>query len=209
MKKYLLPAVFCVFLASFVLSPAAALAETVSYTQTVKSSSSPAMNMNSSVWIKDDRLRYETTADNIRSVVISRPDGIYSYMPDQNLAIKIPTAEPLNFVFLRSPGNYLNSLSAFGAKKQGTETIGPYVCDVYTYNDQNRDWQVKTWVWQEKKIPVKILIKSPFDTTEIKLDNITVGGRMSDDLFEIPENVRLIDSTNVMSAMQSFLPGQN
>lgn len=154
------------------------------------------VNMIMKVWAKDGDMRMESTADGEAFVIFIKNDGIYNYIPSQNIVTKIPQMQQ-RFNYIENPENYIDHLKSMGAQKIGTENTNGYLCDVYKYQDPQTGANAKVWVWTKKNFPVKLTSYGPQGKIEILFTDIKINEPISNELFELPENAQVLDMTNM------------
>jgi hypothetical protein len=137
------------------------------------------------VYFKKNKMRTEMTQMGVSSVILMDIDAktMYSYLPDQNMAIKMtfnPTTKSA-VAEAQSISNYITTIV-------GTETIDGKVCTVVQYTVQ--DQKVKTWLWQERGIPIRVESTTVQGTTIMEYQNFQFSD-IADSLFELPAGVQI------------------
>ena len=158
----------------------------------------------SKVLIKDEKLRIESSAGGMTQVLIRNPQGMYTYSPEQKLALKLPDV-PFPMGPMDDPEHYLEQLKEQEAVVIGTETIRGYICNVYQFQNPNEDGTTTAWVWTERGFPVRIEMESPRGTTTVELTNIDLDTEIPDAAFEFPLDVNVLDPGRIRE-MQMPLP---
>ncbi|MBD3379083.1 MAG: hypothetical protein GF408_01310 [Candidatus Omnitrophica bacterium] len=195
MKKSLMTAVIALIFCAAVSSSASAY--TCSYTQEVKTPYSPPMV--SKVWVDGGNMRIESSAGGEKYVLIMRKDGIYNYIPSQNIVTKVPNMQGGTVAYLENPQEYISFLEGQGARKVGTDRVGPYSCDVYEYGGGRMSpGRTKVWVWQKENFPVKMTVDGPRgNTTEVIFSDISVNKPIPPGKFQLPSGATVFDATNM------------
>ena len=146
----------------------------------------------SKVMIKDEKLRIESSAGGVTQVLIRNSQGMYSYSPEQKLALKLPDVLfPMGPT--DDPEHYLEQLKDQEAVVIGTETIRGYICNVYQFQNPNEDSTTTAWIWTERGFPVRVEMESPRGTTTVELTNIDLDTEIPDAAFEFPPDVNVLD----------------
>ncbi len=179
-------------ISAFLLCGEDLYAYTLSYDQSVKSPFGPEMNMK--VWYKDDSLRVEMNPAGRKIVNVVNETGMYTYLPSRNIATKI-NKNAFNGEYIKHPEKYVDNIERLGARRTGSELIDGEECDVYEYTDEASGSEVTAYVSEIKALPLKMVIMSSFGTTEIIFSNIKVGVELPDELFCIPPEAKIIDTT--------------
>lgn len=141
---------------------------------------------------KDDLLKAESDFGGLQSIMLKNKEGLFSWLPAQKVATKIPAAlDRPNLT--RDIPRYMEFLKENGGQKVGSEKVGNYETDVYTFNEPNIKKPGKAWVWREKNFPVKIEVQAPEAVTTIELENINLDAKIDDSNFDLPKDVKLLD----------------
>lgn len=177
-----------------VLLAGGSLAEafSVSYEQDMRVPQTAAVHAN--VWVKDELFKMEMTFNGHTTIMIRNPEGVFSYLPSEGLAMRLPTLERAQ----RPPeglDDYQAYLHNLQARLVRTETIRGMLCDVYVFNDPKDGASTTVWAWREHTFfPVRFEIARPGQegVTTIELTNIKFGP-LDDSVFTLPAGVRLMD----------------
>lgn len=164
------------------------LAFTAAYDQVITSNGTTLANFK--VQVKDKKIKAEANLGGVVSIMIQNNSGIYNYLPDQNMATRMPLdAQQPNFT--ADLPNYMEYLQKNNAEKTGAEKVQQYDCDIYEFKDPTTQSQTKVWLWTEKQFPVKMLTDTPQGAFDIALTNIQLDVPIDDKEFEIPEGVQI------------------
>jgi len=197
---------FGIFLCSALIMPPSlgyAVNQTVYYTQIVKTNYGVSDAI-VRVWVKDEKMRMESDAGGEKFVLINREDGVYNYIPSQNMLTKIPRIEQkINYV--DEVEDFISYLKKVNAKIVGEEEFNGVNCEVYEYLDTDSDAQVVAWVWKEKKFPMKIDIKNYFGKTSVIFDDVRINEPIPESFFELPQGAIFIDMTQNLPNMGDIL----
>lgn len=132
-------------------------------------------------WIKGDLIRTEMNTAGMKAINIMGHGGVvYTYMPDQNMAMKIDAGDaPVSAV------GELGSLQGTNPKIIGTETLDGKKCQIIEIPDG------KMWVWEEYGFPVLIELTLPEGKITTEYRNIEFVD-IPDSMFELPQDVILL-----------------
>jgi cytoskeletal protein RodZ len=136
------------------------------------------------VWAKNNRKRMEMTQQgmNIVMLIDTSARTMYTFMPAQNLAMKIPfdSAQVPN-----SPADDTASIQDSNARIISTETIDGKVCAVVEFTSGQVSGRM--WIWQEKGLPIRV--EAGGITVEYK--NLDFAD-IPDSMFELPAGVTIM-----------------
>ncbi len=156
----------------------------------------------------DKFMKAESDFGGMKSVMLRNDKGVYSYLPEQKVATKIP-AELDRPNLTRDIPRYLEFLKENGGEKIGSEKIGSYDCDVYSFTEPNIKKPSKAWVWKEKSFPIKIEVQAPEGTTIVELENINLNAKFQVSDFDLPGDVRIMNfPPNPSSAAAAAVPAE-
>ena len=172
-----------------------AQAFSASYDQKITQGSQVVMGQ---VTIHDEMFRMEATVDGQATVTIRNTSGIYTYLPQQRMAMKISELDPSQQP-LQHADNYQQYLQEHHAERIGTETIDGHLCEVYRFTDPTVQGTTTAWVWTEKQFPIKLEIDGPHGRTVAELTNIQLGVAVQDDMFQLPADVQVMDMGSMMN----------
>jgi len=159
--------------------------ESVKFDMIVTSSGSPSMT--TKVWLKGQNMKSETEAEGqtVINIINNATSTMYMYIPEQNMAFKV-NYDPSQ----TSPINDVQSLSQYNPTIIGTETIDGKLCTVVEYSVSGMS--VKTWLWQEKGFPLKVVSETNDGTVTVEYRNIEFTD-IPDSEFELPAGVQIMD----------------
>jgi outer membrane lipoprotein-sorting protein len=140
------------------------------------------------VWLKKNKMRWEITQQGMNAIVLMDLDArtMYTYLPDQNLAMKTP------FDPSQAPDDPLadtRSMQGANARVTGIETLDGKVCTVVQYTSAQEN--VKGWIWTEKGLPVRIETVTGAGKTTIEYRNYDFSD-IPDSLFVLPAGVKMM-----------------
>lgn len=148
----------------------------------------------SKVWLKQQaqKMKTEMTVQGQTSVLIVDwgTEVMYTYMPDQNLAIKMDLSTDPDATAPESPIEGSESIEGYDPTVVGTEVYDGKECLVVEYTVE--DVQTKMWLWKQYGFPVKVVSTSPEGTVTIEYKNIDFSP-IPDSAFELPAGVQIME----------------
>ena len=162
----------------------------VSYDQKVSVNQSPIATIK--VIVKDEKMHAESNFGGMTSVMIRNESGVYSYLPAQKMATKIPASMDRPNLTRDLP-HFMDFLNKNGATKIGSEKIAAYDCDIYKFTEPTIKKDAKAWIWKEKGFPVKIEVNATEGLTVVELTNIQFTVNPDDATFKLPADAKIID----------------
>ena len=171
-----------------------ACAFTASYEQTTSGAGLPGPQKKA-IKMKDNKIRMEMDTPEGRAITIIDGNTMYSYMPSQNMAIKLinkssPETEVLS--------NYVAYLESLNARIVGSQRVGRYDCDIYEFIDPRLNMTSKVWLWKGKEFPVKVETKVQDGVITTIMEDIKIGIGIDDSEFMLPAGVKILDARDVM-----------
>ncbi len=140
------------------------------------------------VIVQGDRFRMESNVQGTNTVMIRNQDGVFSYMPDTGMGMKLTgvdaSQEPV-------AGEYLSYLNEQHAQKLREETVQGRVCDVYQYSDKGKS--TTAWVWRGEQFSGKFEMQGADGQMLAELSNIQFGVPAPASAFTLPANVQMMD----------------
>ncbi|HJH27695.1 MAG TPA: hypothetical protein C5S37_13250 [Methanophagales archaeon] len=169
----------------------------VKYDTVITSPGNPSVT--SKQWVKGNNMRTEITAEGQKMITIMNGDKqeIYMYFPEQNMAMKMDFSEAPE-----SAVEEAVSIEQYNPTVIGTETVDGMLCTVVEYVVP--EGKSKMWLWQKHGFPIRMEMTTSDGTSRIDWKNIEFGD-ISDDKFELPAGVEIMDLAD-MSGMPP-LPG--
>jgi outer membrane lipoprotein-sorting protein len=141
------------------------------------------------MWLKNEaqKMKTETTVQGQTSVLLVDwgSEVAYSYMPAQNLAIKMDLGTAPE-----SPLEGTGIIEGYDPTVIGTETYDGKECLVVEYDAEGV--QTKMWLWKEYGFPVKVVTTADDATITVEYKNIDLGP-IPDSVFELPEGVEIME----------------
>lgn len=170
----------------------------VSYDQTVTSEDDDLV-MTSRVLIKDELFRVELISEDAAMVILRTPDGIYEYMPDERMAMKLPsigsTETPVEGL-----EDYAGYLQRHNAQKTGSESVDGQPCDIYRFTNPRDGGTVTAWVRQAQPFPLKLQMDGPDGKITVALTHVLLDVPADDAAFRLPHGVRIMAVDEMMDA---------
>ena len=151
--------------------------------------------------LKDQFFRMEMTAEGQTMIIIHNADGTYTVMPSEGMAMKTAQLHPGQGP-VKGASHYAQYLQQQHAQKTGSETIDGHACDIYRYTDSETGELTTAWVWTDKMFPVKFEIEAKTGKMLIELSNIQLAAAISDDAFQLPAGIQVMDMGNLMGMRQ-------
>jgi len=107
---------------------------------------------------------------------------VITYMVSQNMAIKGD--------FAQAPQAATKNIEEHKPVVIGTETLDGKLCTVVEYSEAGI--QVKTWIWKEKGLPLRIEQSGTRGKVIVELKNIDFSD-IPDSMFQLPAGVQILD----------------
>jgi outer membrane lipoprotein-sorting protein len=145
-------------------------------------------------WVKGNRVKNETSVDG--QILISIMDfdkaEVYTYMPDQNMAMK--TAIDMQMVQgFQKPTEYTDNIDPKKVRIVETATHDGLICKVMVLINDDGHEEMKMWVSEEYGIPLRVETDDGGFKTVIEYKNLEVGS-IPDDVFTIPQGVQILET---------------
>ncbi len=150
------------------------------------------INIVTKTWIKDKKMKTESTIEGITIITIIDGNISYIYTPQENMAMKTVIEE-----LPESAMTTIEDIDKYKPIIVGTEKIDNKLCDVFEYTDE--DGKTKVWMWKKHNFPIRI--KS--NTMIIDYKNIRFGN-IDDNVFELPAGVEIIDLSDIMKSIKNI-----
>lgn len=150
---------------------------------------------------QDDQMKAESNFGGVTAVMFRNKTGIYSYLPAQNVATKIPASMDRPNLTRDLP-RFMEFLQKNEGKKIGSEVLEGKNTEVYSFTEPTLKKEAKAWVWKEKEFPVKIEVKAPEGVTLVELFNINLDPKIAEETFQVPAGAKVVD----LAAQASPLP---
>lgn len=188
MKKYFF--LLALLFVPLFLNPQSVSALSVNFDQQVSVNESVLATVK--VTYKNELMRAESEFQGMTLILIRNGKGTFTYNPAQKQATRLPKAIEKTNLTAQLP-HYLDFLEKNQAVKSGSETLEGRECDIYSFTEPVIRRKAQAWIWREKKFPLKIEVESPGGNTLIELKNIQFDPEVEDSVFELPEDVSVIE----------------
>ncbi len=138
------------------------------------------------IWMKNNKMRTETTVEGETAVMLIDIDTqtIYMYFPAQNMAMKMTYEQPESAI------EEAQSIPDYNPTIIGTETMDGKVCLVVEYTIEGQT--TKMWIWKDKGFPIRVEMTTAEGKIIMEYKNIDFTD-IPDSMFELPEGVDIID----------------
>lgn len=150
-------------------------------------------------WFKGKKMRME--ADKAVSIFNQDDQVVYVYNPAENTAIKMSLG--LGQQTQKSIVDEATGLDQYQPEVIGNEVIDNKNCLVIQYK-----WGstiTKQWLWKKYGLPVKIETDDGKTKTTVTYENFDFGS-IPDNMFELPQDVKITDMTNLPDLKDFKLP---
>jgi len=182
--------------------------EGLSYDYTMTSGD---INMSGRICMMKDKFRSETREKDVEIITIMDGDTFYTYYPAQNMAVKMQTG---NNEQAATPEDYLKNIDTAKTKELGTEVCNGVTCKVITITTPGPkitstsdpiSVETKMWIHSQYGIPVRVEMTNADGTkTALNYTNIKIG-KQPDDLFTLPQGVKITDMSNFAEGMSQAM----
>ncbi|MBI4341037.1 MAG: outer membrane lipoprotein carrier protein LolA [Candidatus Omnitrophica bacterium] len=189
-------------LAAAWLLPQAASAFSVAYDQKVTTQGQVIV---STVRLKDDQFRMETTIGGMEAVIIKNRSGLYQYLPSQGMVMSMNALMPGMAAAVERPDDYLGYLKERNATRLRTETLNGEPCDVYRYDDPVKRGTTTVWVAQRLRFPLRVEMDNTEGRMTVEISNVMLGAGIEDRIFELPVGVDVVSMGQLMQGMSEVL----
>ncbi len=156
----------------------------ISYESTSQMSQLGDTDVKSKYWEKDNKLRIESIVAGQEMIIIFDGIQVYSYSPKQKLAFLLPFSE----LSQKTPIPDYRSNPNLVLK--GQDTIEGRLCDLY--EDVHSDATTKIWIDKELEFPIRSETSTEHGKIVTRIFNIKKDITISDDLFTLPKEAKLI-----------------
>ncbi len=164
--------------------------------------------MTGKVWMQDKKMKTEGTVEGKKIITIIDGDTntVYTYYPDQNMAIKL--SAPESGEKAPTPTDYTRDADPDKIKTLETTMYDGVKCKVMLIKSGEGKEQVKMWVCEDYGIPVRVEATAPDGSkTVMEYKNLKVGPQPPD-AFKLPTGVKITDMNEMMKQMPQIPGGQ-
>jgi len=189
---------FCIFICSFCLKIEAARPfSSIKYDMTLSGGDVPG-ELRQTMYIKAENIRSEINTSGKKIIMLIREGKeAYSYIPDENMAMRIP-------IPAEKPAAELDYLKMPEMKIIGQDIVDGRPCDLYQGLIKGKT--VKMWVAKDIQFPLRMEVETPKGKIVSRFSNIQINPVLSDNLFVVPQGVKIIDMSS-MGQMPQGLSG--
>jgi len=164
--------------------------------------------MTGKVWMQDKKMKTESTIEG--KIIITIFDGdtntLYTYYPDQNIAMKLSAPESDEKV--STPTDYTRDADPNEIKTLETTIYDGVKCRVMLIKSGEGKEQIKMWVREDYGIPVRVEATAPNgNKTVMEYKNLKVGPQPHD-TFKLPPGVKITDMNETMKQIPQMPGGQ-
>ncbi len=144
-------------------------------------------------WTEGKLLRNDILADGqVISSIIDMEQGVaYTYMPDQNMAMKI-NIDMVDTEGFQNPTEYTGNIDPTVLDIVETTTYEGLKCIVMVLVNTQGQEELKMWVSEEYGIPVRVETMEGGIKTIIEYKNLKVGP-IAADVFQVPQGVQIVE----------------
>jgi len=143
------------------------------------------------MWRKGTKTRIEGTFEGYTGVYLldAGKELAYLYIPAQNIAMKMDWGKAKGTAG-ESPSEQSESVMKYNPVTVGTEILDGKSCLVIEYTTETE--KIKSWVWTEHGLPIRIESTTDEGTSVVELKNIGFGD-IPDSMFELPAGVQIME----------------
>lgn len=163
-------------------------------------------NVSGKVWMAGSKVKTEMTAEGRKMITILDGDAAYTYVPEENMAMKIPLDKAKNF---GNPMDYSREAESKPDKVKALETVtyDGARCKVIQVTGPDGREQEKMWIREDYGIPVRVESAGPGgEKTVMEIKNLKVGGQPPE-TFKLPAGVQVQDLGEMMKQMPQMPQG--
>ena len=194
-------AVFAGLCAFGAAAPSAA-ARTVSYDQKTILDGEVTM---AKVVMQDNQFRMEAVQDGTNTVAIRNDRGIFTYLPDEHLAMKLPALETSQGTVIQDLNDFVGYVNEHNGTVIGAEVIDGKPCDIYQFTDPANGNATKAWVWKDQQFPLRLEVDGPEGTITTEFMNVQFDIPVDASAFELPPGIELTSSTEGAGLMGDLM----
>lgn len=147
------------------------------------------------IWRLGSKMKNEIEAGGQKGITIIdlKTKEVVNYIPDQNIAYKLPAADMIDTV--QTPADYAKKASSGDFKITGRQTLDGYSCQVI--EGKEGSGTIKVWVREDIGLPLRVEVANTSTGKGVmEYKNIKVGD-VTEDSFKLPEGVQVIDQTKM------------
>ena len=156
------------------------------------------------VILEDDKFRMEAVQEGVTTVAIRNARGIFTYLPGERLAMKLPALETSQGGVIEDLNDYVSYVNQHNGQVIRQETVDGKLCDVYQFVDPANGNATTAWVWKEKEFPLRLETDGPEGKILTEFEHIEFDVPVSPSLFEIPAGFELVDPHSGLEMMHNL-----
>jgi hypothetical protein len=159
---------------------------------TTGSVSGTPIEMTATVWQKGGKMKMESIISGMETTtyINTADQSAIVYMPAQNMAIKTSVAQ----AGISQEDSDISSIMKYNPTEAGTETLDGKLCTIITYTTP--EGASKTWIWQEKGLPLKEEVDTAQGKAVITFQNYDFSA-IADSEFDLPAGVQVTDMGSI------------
>lgn len=159
------------------------------------------------VWLKNNKMRFESTIMGQTVISIINEDAFYSISVNEKMAMKMPMVDmdnPLENTF--SLDDVTEDVDFNSFKYLGKEKVNGVTCLVVESNDESVG-VIKMWLHEKYGLAMKMetSIRDQQGAFVMEVKDFSVGN-ISDDVFEVPEGYQIMDFGNLEFPLLPEMP---
>ena len=156
------------------------------------------------VIMQDEKFRMEAVQEGTRTVAIRNNRGIFTYLPDERLAMKLPALETSQGGVIEDLNDYVGYVNQHNGKVISQETVNGKSCDVYQFVDPANGNATTAWVWTEQQFPLRLETDGPEGKIITEFLNIQFDVPVDPSMFEIPAGIEVVDPGEGLDTMPNL-----
>ena len=172
------------------------------YEATMKSASFGNMGTRK-LWIKGDRLRFESYAGKLPLRLVKNKQGLFLINPFKKVAAKYPPnslrGNPMTL--LPGPaGPPMGFLKSVNAVRHGQKMVNKQLCKIYDYTEPTTKLRCELSISARSNKPVQLIIKGRHkaqDTVTVTYTKFEEDSEIADALFELPKGYPITSMPNL------------
>jgi outer membrane lipoprotein-sorting protein len=153
------------------------------------------------VVLQDRKFRMESVQEGITSVAIRNEQGLFSYLPEERIVIRLPALETSQGGVVEELEDYLSYVNERNGTILRQETLDGKLCDVYQFVDPESGGATTAWIWKEREFPLRLETDGPDGRIVVELRNIRFDVPVSPSMFEIPDGYEVVDPGESLDLM--------
>ncbi len=144
-------------------------------------------------WQRGEKSRLEIITDEGIMISILNPeeDMAHIYLPSYRVAMKMDNLQERE-VREASIKEKASGILRYSPVIVGEENFNGKDCIIIEYKDEDRDEDVKMWVWQDFGIPVKVIAEVDGDVSQMEVSNVDFN-EIDEDIFVLPEETEVME----------------